>query len=235
MKQKTNKNQNLEEAQKLLPWYATGWLAPKERSFVQDMLSKYPALQKELELEHLIIKELKENESLLDLSLLESTEKRLGKVLDKLEPHEVSVQTPIGSVSMSDKLKQFVYKMFSGDSTKLQYAGFAAVSVLSVALLYAFISPLVNNQNTFYPATSASFETAGEDETILLVGLNADSNDPRLKQLLQGVDARINVVPGKDGMYRIHLSKKLSAIEIKSLIQKLTSDKELVWFAGEAY
>lgn len=239
MKQKTNKNQNLEEAQKLLPWYATGWLAPKERAFVQEMLSKHPELQKELELEYEIIKQVKEDESLLDLSIIESTEKRLSKVLEKLEPHEVSEQTPIDSVSPSpsliNQLKQFAYKLLSGDSTKLQYAGFAAVSLLSVALLYGFISPLINNHNTFYPATVASFETAGEDETILLVGLNTDSNDPRLKQLLQDLDTKINVVPGKDGMYRIHLSKKLGAIEIKALIQKLTASKELVWFAGEAY
>lgn len=235
MKQQTNKNQNLEEAQKLLPWYATGWLAPKERAFVQEMLSKHPELQKELELEYEIIKHVKEDESLLDLSLLESTEKRLSNVLDKLEPHEVFEHAPIDSVSLIDQLMQFVYKLFSGDSTKLQYAGFAVVSMLSVALLYAFISPLINKQNTFYPATVASFETAGEDETILLVGLNTDSADPRLKQLLQGVDTKISVVPGKDGMYRIHLSKKLSAIEIKMLIQQLTANKELVWFAGEAY
>ena len=235
MKQETKNNQNYEEAQKLLPWYATGWLTPEERTFVQKMLLEYPELQEELELEFVIIKQLKEDESLLDLSVLETTGQRLDKVLNILEPHNVPEQNTTDSISTIDKFKQLVDKLFLGDSMRLQYTGFAVVSVLLAALLFAFISPLIKNNNTFYPATVASFETAGTDETILLIGLNADSNDPRLKTLLQGVDSKISVVPGKDGMYRIHLSKKLSGIEIKTLIQKLTENKELVWFAGEAY
>lgn len=238
MNNKIKNDANFEEAIKLLPWYATGWLTPKERAFVQEMLNKYPELQKELELEYSVIQTVKEDKSILDLSAIESTEKRLEKVFEKID----TIKTDSASAQKQGLHKnqqgflQILSSFFSDYSNRFQYAGIAVITALSIGLLYTFVSPLMQQESVYTPATASSnSEKKDKNETILLLGLNTKPSDPRFKKLVQGIGGEISEISGKDGMYRMHLPRKLSPAEIKELVQKITIDKELVWFAGEAY
>jgi len=85
MNKKQTKKPIPSKALKLLPWYATGWLSPEEREYVQEILSQYPEFQEMLEREHQIINILKEDKSILDQSCLEDTEVRLKRVLNNLQ------------------------------------------------------------------------------------------------------------------------------------------------------
>lgn len=221
------------EAIKLLPWYATGWLSPKERNYVKKVLAEFPELQELVVTEHKIIQLIKENESILEESLLAPTEQRLETVLKQLKDqprHELTPQTiPV-------KIKSFIEAFLFGGASKAQYAAIATISILSIALLFAFISPLINQSNVFYPASlEDSRNEQSTNTTVLLVGLNTDTNNPTLVKLLEESHAIINAVPGKDGMYRIHLPTKLNPGQTENLINKLSVHKELFWFAGEAY
>ena len=236
MNKKINSNESFDEAIKLLPWYATGWLTPKERAFVQKMLEKYPDLQEELEQEYQLIRRVKEDRSVLDLSVIEPTEIRLEKVFAKLSNDNSNELISDNKNNYKEGFIQSISTFFFNHSNGFQYAGVAVVTALSVGLLYTFISPLIKPETVYKPATANSNKVkTTTNTTILLLGLNTEPSDPKFKTLVQGVGAKISVVSGKDGMYRMFLPKKLNPTQIKALIQKLTINKELVWFAGEAY
>lgn len=240
MKKEANKNKIPEEAIKLLPWYATGWLSPEERAYVKKILSKSSALQKELNEEHEMIKIIHEDKSLLDASALLPTEQRLESVfakIDELEKDELQKHRGILEASKSNsKLKQFIYSFLSGNQSKIQYAAFAMVSVLAILVVFSLVSPLFVQKNIFYPATVDTQESIKQKNvTILLVGLSTNPQNPQIKKLLQENHASIIAVPGKEGMYRIILPTKLDQKQTSQLVNKFLSRKDLFWFVGEAY
>lgn len=228
------KNKIPEEALKLLPWYATGWLSPEERSYLKKVMAEFPELQELLKTEQEIIYLIKEDQSILEQSLLGPVETRLENVLKKLEaqPNTEPAQS-FFNIGLQKLTKVFAF----GDISKIQYAAIATVGTLSlVALLFAFITPLMKQSNVFYPAaleeTSKKYRNT---VTVLLVGLSANPDNPTLLKLLKESHAIISAVPGKDGMYRISLPKKLNPEQTEGLIKKLSVHKDLFWFTGEAY
>jgi len=237
MNKMQTKKQIPPKALKLLPWYATGWLSPKEREYVQEILSQYPAFQEMLEQEHQIIKTLKDDKSILDQSCLEDTEVRLNKVLNNL-PQTSNNKSPskTSNTENQDKKNLLAYfsALFSNDSAKMQYAVFAVMTMVSIGLLFAFISPLVEEKTVFYPAAS-SVAKSNNSTTTLLIGLNTEPNHPRLLKILKEYNATLETIPGKSGMHHLSLSVKLNAEQTKNLLKKLTNDKELFWFAGEEF
>lgn len=230
---KKSQNEIPAEAIKLLPWYATGWLPPEERNYIKKILNKFPELQEQVVTEHKIIQLIREDESLLEQSLLAPAEERLDTVLKKLKDN---TKTNPETQTLPLKIKSFIEIFLFGGASRTQYAMIATMSVLSIGLLFTFISPLMKESNIFYPAAlEDSMSNQNKDHTVLLVGLTANPDDPTLIKLLQESHATITAVPGKDGMYRIQLPTKLSPIQTKKLINKFSSHKELFWFTGEAY
>ena len=240
MNKEANKNKIPEEAIKLLPWYATGWLSPEERAYVKKVLSQSTALQKELNEEHEMIKIIHEDKSLLDASAILPTEQRLENVfakIDELEKAELQKNKGVIDVSTpASKLRQLVSSFLTGNQPKAQYAAFAMVSVLAIVIVFSLVSPLFVQKNVFYPATVDTQEsTKQKNVTILLVGLSTNPQNPQIKKLLQENHASINAVPGKDGMYRIILPTKLDQKQTSQLVNQFLSRKNLFWFVGEAY
>lgn len=240
MNKSPNDNKIPEEALKLLPWYATGLLSSQEREYMQSALSKYPELQRMLDLEHKAIQVLKEDKSILEQSCLKATEVRLEKVLSRLPSDNKSIiknkqGASDGAVQQPKKwFASMLSLLFSGRST-FQYAAFASVTAVTIALLFAFVAPLVNNENTFYPATTSSIKMSRSSTTTILIGLNTKVNDPRILKILKENRAKIDAIPEKNNMYRLSLSDKLNAKQTKNLLEKLTGHKELFWFAGEEF
>lgn len=233
---KSNKNNIPEEAIQLLPWYATGWLSSEERDYVKEILSESPELQELLLAEHEMIRAVKEDKSLLEHTFLESTEIRLESVLKKIDLEPSNKIERKTSVDVASKLKELVSTFFSGNVTKTQYAAFAAISTLSIALLFAFISPLVKEKNIFHPATvETTMRKNTGDVTILLIGTNVPPNNPQLLKVLNEAHATIDVIPGRDGMYSVSLPERLNSQQANKLVEELLMHKDLFWFAGEAY
>jgi len=230
-----NKNNKIfEEALKLLPWYASGQLTSTEVSYVDDALKEYPELQDQLKTEYKIRNFLNEEKELFYFSALESSEERLKAVFN----HEVfsSANTRVDDVPQGQQqtsgLKGFIQSLLSGHMTKAQYMGFASIVTLSVALLFAFVEPLVNPKNTFHPAYIG---TSQSNDTSILVGLNVAPDDSRLAEILGKFQTRTVAVAGKKGMYRISFTEKPSSQDLKNLIKKLSENEELIWFVGESY
>lgn len=239
MNKKINKNQIPEEAIQLLPWYAIDQLTMDQQDYMEDALLKYPELQELLKLEYQMVQTLKEKEELFYLSSVNSADERLKGLLksNQLDAvNEIKESSTSASLSVLATTRSFFSSLMTGTMTKKQYLGFAAISTLSIALLFAFISPLIDQKNTFYPAYKGStVDKSATDSLTLLLGLNIDSNNPKLIQLLSGLNVKLSEVAGKEGMYRMTFTKKPSPVELKKIIGKLSTQKELIWFVGESY
>jgi len=235
MNKKTKKDQILDEALKLLPWYVSGRLTIGEKNYVDEMLEKHPELQEQLEEEHYLHNFINDEHPLFQLSAIEPSKERLKAVFNN-EAFDISNDFVDSSQSLQDKpskIFNFIQSLISGGNiTKAQYMGFASIAALSVALLFAFVKPLVNTKNTFHPAYEG---TSQSDKASILIGLSIAPDDDRLAKMLEGFQTKISVAGGKKGMYRISFTKKPSPEALKILVKKLSENEELVWFAGESY
>jgi hypothetical protein len=242
MNNKINKNQPSQKALVLLPWYASGQLSPEDYSYMEDALLEFPELKAELVIERETIQLLKTDPSILELSALKEIEARFDNILPSLKPQESLQHKQINKkqavhVPTESKLKQFFSNLLPESGFNgFQYASVAAVAVLSFSA-YHFIASK-SQETLFYPATDTSAQPTvlnKTNATIILLGINGKlNNDPQLLNVIQKAGAEVSPVPEKDGMYRIFFKNKLNTIEIKDLIKALKSNKELVWFAGEA-
>lgn len=242
MNNKTNNNQIPIEALELLPCYALDLLAAKERAYVEKTLLEFPELQSHLKTEHEMIKYLQEEKELFSLSAIEQRERKLATLLERDE-FNLSNETETTDKlkpTIKDKSRGFFQNLLSGQMSQTQYLGFAAISTLSIALLFAFVAPLLDKKNTgttsstFYPAAEKE-ENAQRNSGSLIVGLSVLPNDPRLTKLLIPYGASASNIPGKDSMYHINFSKQPDKPTLDKLLLKLSAEKELVWFIGEAY
>lgn len=75
----------LEEARRLLPWYLTDKLNKAEQGLVNQALEQFPELQYELAQEEKMMRIVRTNTSLLELSALDTTEQRLNKLLARID------------------------------------------------------------------------------------------------------------------------------------------------------
>lgn len=231
MSKEHNDNEIPIQALELLPWYALGLLAPEEKDYVEQMLLEFPELQEHLKTEHNMAKVLKEEQEIFSLSAIEDREQRLKLLLTK---NEFKPKKSEEQESISSKFMNAFANLFSGQMSKIQYLGFAAVTTLSIALLFAFTIPLLEHNSTFYPAAVGSDDEQYNINTVL-VGLNVAPNDPRLLKILKKHRVMTTAIPGKDGMYRLSFSKKPSKLDLEKLLLTLSKQTELIWFAGEAY
>lgn len=78
-------NTLLEEARRLLPWYLTDKLSKTEQGLVNQALEMFPELQTELSQEEKMMRVVRTNTSLLELSALDTTEQRLTKLLARID------------------------------------------------------------------------------------------------------------------------------------------------------
>ncbi len=227
-------NQIFEEALKLLPWYASGQLTSTEMNYVDDALKAYPELQDQLKTEYKIRNFLNEEKDLFYFSALESSEERLKAVFNNEVFNVANTRIEDAAEDQQQVLgiKGFIQSLLSGHMTKAQYMGFASVVTLSIALLFAFVEPLVNPKNTFHPAYVG---TSQSNDTSILVGLNVAPDDSRLIGILSEFQTRTVEVAGKKGMYRISFTEKPSSQDLKNLLKKLSKNEKLIWFVGESY
>jgi hypothetical protein len=233
MSNKDNNSQIPVQALELLPLYTLGLLEVEEKQFMEKALLEFPELQEQLETEYEMVQHLREEKELFSLSAIEEREERLGQLLkrDEFQPKVFGQQ----EAKIKTKLVEFFQDLFLGRMSKPQYMGFAAVTTLSIALLFAFAVPLLESESTFYPAASEPDE-ATQEKNSLLIGLSVAPDDPKLLKVLKNYDIKTTTIAEKDGMYRLSFTKKKpNAADLEKLLSTLSKETELFWFVGEAY
>lgn len=234
-----NKNQNKKQipskALELLPWYTTGTLPLQDHQYIENILSEYPELHEVLNSEHEMISAIEKDRTILEQSCLKPTSDRLETILEQLP--QKSEDTKITNKSKQGFIQNLPQLLF-GNSSKIQYTAFASITTLAIALLFAFAAPLVEEttgEDTIYFPANILSEEANKNTTSLLIGLNVGLTDPHLLSILKENKAEITAIPGKNGIYRFSLSVRLGSEETKILLNKLTDNKKLFWFAGEEF
>ena len=119
--------------------------------------------------------------------------------------------------------------------SKPQYVGFAAITTLSIALLFAITAPLLETKSTFYPAAIEGGEENAVENS-LLIGLSVEPNNPELLKVLNSHKVEAKTIVGKYGMYRLSFTEsKPNEEELEKLLSTLSKQTDLIWFVGEAY
>ncbi len=199
------------------------------------------ALESLVEEEYKVFNLVTDNKSLLNLSALESTESRLENVFNQID--NTSLEIPVSNSinnhqSFIGKIKSTISSWLPTTFGVTEYARFASVAllVISLSVLMAFVAPLFTEKNDFTPAAAKSeIVNNKQSTTILLVGTNGSLDSLRSLPQLKGKLKKVESVQGKKGMYKISFNKKLSNTQVKEVLSSLSSNKELIWFAGEAF
>ena len=237
----TKNNEIPERAIELLPWFVTNQLSSEDKAYFEEVLQENSALDSLVEEERNVFNLVTEDKSLLGLSTLAPPESRLENVFKQID--NMSLETPLNNPagdkqSFMDKLKSTLSSWIPATFGVTEYARFASVAllVISLSVLMAFVAPLFTENNEFTPAAAKSANVISDQSTtILLVGTNGSLDSLQSHPLLKGKLKKVESVPGKKGMYQISFSKKLSNTQVKEMLSSLSSNKELIWFAGEAY
>ncbi len=138
----------IEEARLLLPWYLTNTLSDEEQDLVNRALEASPELRKEFVREEKMMRLVKENASLLELSALDTTEQRLENTLariDREEQQQLEIATetkdsvtkqPLGAKTTDSWLgRLFKHKLFDIEWLSPANAVFASLLAVNVGVL----------------------------------------------------------------------------------------------------
>ena len=237
----TKNNEIPERALELLPWFVTGQLSSEDNAYFKEVLHSNSVLESLVEEERNVFNLVIEDKSLMGLSTLASPESRLENVFKQID--NISVETPSSistneNQSFVDKIKSDISAWVPATFGVTEYARFASVAllVISLSVMMAFVAPLFTADSEFTPAAAKSAEVVNDKSTtILLVGTNGSMDSLQSLPLLKGKLKKVESVPGKEGMYQISFNQKLNNAQIKEVLSSLSSNKDLIWFAGEAY
>ncbi len=233
----TKNNEIPEKALELLPWFVTGKLSPEEYTYFTEELKNNSALESMVEEERNVFNLVTEDKSLIGLSTLAPPESRLENIFKQID--NLPADTPTASnTNLIDKFKNIISSWIPTSFSTTEYARFASVSLLvvSLAALMAFVAPLFTEKSEFTPATAKTANIINEQlTTVLLIGTSGSIDSLQSHPLLKGKLKKVESVPDKEGIYQISFNKKLSKTEVKDILSSLSANKELIWFAGEAY
>jgi len=239
------KTKTQQEVISLLPWYNLGKLSDDERAMIENALEEDTSLKEHLLIEQSMSASIKDDKTLLDLSLFDSSESRLTNVLAKIdlleESKEVSTQQVVTQKAVELEVKQSIFAklklklddLLTSSSHNFTYAVFAALTVVQLGLLVFFIVPSANMgpESEFEVASSDTHNMLPSTGVILLFDIGGHINLGGTTRLSNG--AKINLLPGASGYYRVQVSKTLSKIELQELTNELSKKHGDVKYMGE--
>jgi len=259
---KTNTKQ---EVVNLLAWYNLEKLPDDEKTIVENALKEDPSLKEDLLIEQSMAELVKEDKTLLDHSIFEYTQSRLDNVLAKIDALESTQATTaeVSTPSVAKEEKQNIFMqlkskfdaLLASSSHNFTYAVFAALTVVQLGLLVFFIVPSDNMDNqsitvanndtgmtsgeAFY--TPAMHDKQGAEHPSLLAGdgmilIVTAPNNIKLDKITDlANDVTIELLPNKDGLYRVRVNKRLSEIELQELKNELSRKYGSIQVIGEDY
>jgi len=232
-----------DEVLELLPWYAIGNLSTEDQAYFNEALSVYPLLEELVKQELEIVGTISEDEALLDMSAIASQDERLKSVLNIIDAAEVEKDTQsTESGFLFDKVKGFFSSLIPNSTS--QYVPVAGIGILvvSVAVLTAFVAPIFTETSDFIPASAVTQDThldrvkaTSVSTSEILVGFNGTASELKGNSTLKGKVLKIEAIADKKGFYKVVFKQAFNISEIKEMINDLTAQKDLIWFAGESF
>lgn len=254
----------VEEARLLLPWYITGKLSEAEKQLVEQMLEQDAGLRADYQREINLVGLIRQNNSLLTLTAVDTTQQWLDKLMKRIEreaaPRQEAV-APVQAVTETVVKPTGAQKTTKTKSTfsfgvwwKEWWAGmdwltpanavFASLVVLQAGLLGGYwymsqsaqphIQPL-----SIYESASVTDEpapVAAGEGVFLLIDFNDQAKMHQIREFLLQWDAHIIDGPDDNNLFKIRLGRQpLPEKRLDLLLQQMKKDQDVVSFVGQAY
>jgi hypothetical protein len=187
-----------DEAEELLPWYATGQLDPQDQALVERHLSSCARCQRQLGLERVMVEEFRSFTPEVDTSWT-----RLRDRIESPEPKRAWIGSTAGEIWQS-----------------LNRPAFAALAVAQLAFVVIAGSVLFSLSRPAYRALGASEAPPAAN---VLVMFRADATEADIRGALRGSGASLVGGPTAANAYLLHVP----ANQRPAALASLRSDDEV--------
>lgn len=245
----------IEEARLLLPWYLTNTLSDDEQELVNKALEASPELRKEFVREEKMMRLVKENTSLLELSALDTTEQRLENTfarIDREEQQHAKLTAEISSSSDSHHTAEksgWLKRLFGGGLFNVEWltpanAAFASLLALQVGVLGYYHSHANDGGSTVYetvtypknslPATDVSKSV----KSAFLMEFHNTAEYGEVCEFLNNWNAQIISGPDSNNMFMVEMNTdpniNLEALA-ETIMSKASTEDMPVVFVGPQF
>jgi len=243
-------NKLVEKARLLLPWYLTNKLSEEEQALVNRALEASSELRQEFLQEEKMMRLVRGNTSLLDLSAVDTTEQRLDKMLARIEREEdqkaseASVTSPEKAEQRSHQAKPskqqpripWYKKLFDHDWLVPANAVFASLLVVQLGVIGLYA--VQNQSQTSYELASIEDKTKTTDRALFLIEFNPNAQHKEVCEFLNQWNARIVQGPNMANLFTIEMmvASNVDKVSVADKIMLEHQSKDsLVRFAGPQY
>lgn len=216
-----SKEEKLEEARLLMPWYLTGHLSKEDLVFVEQALEEYPELQTELSQEEQIIDLVRDNSKLLELSTLDSTENRFEQLMNRIDREEKAESKEVTLIDVAKTKEptpafQWLKELFSFQWLTPANAVFATLLLFQLGFIGVYLQQADRTPagETIYTSASVSPEGAisATKNPLLMVEFKEDAQHGQVCNFLMRHEAEIIEGPNAYNIFTIQV-KGLSDAE----------------------
>lgn len=236
----------IDEARLLMPWYLTNKLSEQEQALVNKALESSAELRKEFLNEEKMMRLVKENSSLLELSALDTTDQRLANTLLRIEQEEQrqdAGETPPhnnrqSSTTWLDKL--FGKPLFDFNWLSPANAVFAGLLAVQIGVLgYFQLSGSSAEPQTLYSSASvAQIETNKSDKITFLMEFLDDAQHGEVCDFLNTWNARIVGGPDDMNLFSVEMDANFTndaTTWAETIMQQAAEKKVPVSFVGTQF
>ncbi|MFZ0495219.1 MAG: hypothetical protein WBE80_07795 [Methylocella sp.] len=223
----TNEHQaELDHVESLLPWYASGTLAPEEIPRVERTLAEEPELRRRYEL----ILEERSATVAVNESLGAPSPRAIEKLFARLE--NAAAEAP---KSRNFDVGSWLAARFSAwQPRSLAFAGMAVALVAMIeAGLLAMTFFGAAQKGATYQTASVSNKTAEQDGAFLLIAFAPDATAAQILHFLDAHKASIIDGPVAGGIFRIRVSDKaLTTKDLGAIAASMRNESIIVRFVA---
>ncbi|WOJ91633.1 hypothetical protein RZS28_19425 (plasmid) [Methylocapsa polymorpha] len=217
---------SLEQLETLLPWYASGKLAPEDVLQIEQALASVPELRRRFEL----ILEERDAAVILNESLGAPSLQAIEKLFARLDT--ATTKAPINE---HKAVQSWLAARFSAQRPPwLVWMGMAAAVVAIVeAGLLAIMFLGVAEKGTTYWTVSVAKKTTEQDSAFLLIAFMPDATAAQIRHFLETHNASIVEGPIAGDIFRIRVGDKaLAPKELGAIIAFLRNEGTIVRFVA---
>ena len=247
-------NKLIEDARLLLPWYLTNTLSDEEQDLVNRALDASEELREEFVREEKMMRLVKDNTSLLELSALDTTEQRLANTLARIDRDEQLEERLSIAKRQSSAPKENLgwlprlRGLFDGGLFGVGWltpANAILASLLAVHIgIFAFM-PSYSASDVIY--SSATYESGGssgtgalnnEFKSLFLMEFQNTAQHGEVCAFLNDWNARIVAGPNSQNMFTVEMKtdSSVDAVALADNVMKHASQKNApVVFIGPQY
>lgn len=215
-----------DHVESLLPWYASGKLAPEDSRHVEQALAQMPELRRRYDL----LLEERAATITVNESLGAPSPQALESLFARLESEGVKAPK-----SRNFDLGNWLAERFSTwQPRSLAFAGIAAALVVLIEaglLATMYFGPA--QKGATYQTASVSQKAAEQNGTFLLIAFVPDATMGQILRVLEAHKATIVDGPLVGGIFRIQVSDKaLTASELGAIVGSMRNESATVRFVA---